>query len=164
MTKVVIKRSFYRPHPRLMVMNEVVNPVTGEITHPPSRTKQSFKDECDINNILKQYKSTGMLRHINEKAAKGTFADLPAPMEYQDALNMVIQAEDAFAALPSKLRDRFNNDPQEFLAFQQDPRNQRELVELGLATMPAGTSSFLDKEPPAPPPAPPDSKPPAGGS
>jgi len=30
----------------------------------PSLTRQSFKDECDVNQIVKRYTETGMVNHI----------------------------------------------------------------------------------------------------
>lgn len=135
--------TFYRPHPRYITTNDVVDEGTGEISSPPSMTKQSFAAECDINNIMKQFQKTGMLNHVNAKAQSGIYADLPDEVDFQTAMNTVMQGEEAFASLPSKLRTRFGNDPAEFLAFVSDPANADELVELGLAT-----------KPPAPPPAP----------
>lgn len=139
------KFSFYTPHERVTFDGTYTDPATGEITTPVRRTKQSFVAECDINNILKQYKLTGQIRHISAKAALGTYEDLPDPMEFQESLNLIIQAEESFASLPARVRDRFGNDPSNFLRFMGDPRNQDEMIALGLATrVPA-------PEPPTPP-------------
>lgn len=125
-------RSFYVPHARVQYTGEVVDPVTGVVTKPPSRTKQSFLAECDINNILKQFKATGIVTHINAQRAQGRYEDLPASTDFQEALNTVMAAEAAFASLPSLVRERFGNDPERFLAFVGDPKNADELVKLGL--------------------------------
>lgn len=144
-------KSFHHPHDRSATWytGETVNPVTGEVTREPSMTKQSFVLECDINNILKQYRATGIVTHISAQASQGMYADLPDSLDFQESLEVVRQAEAAFASLPSKVRDRFQNNAAQFLAFTQDPNNAQELVDLGLAsvTAPAG--------PPAPPPPPP---------
>lgn len=98
----------------------------------PSRTKQAFRKECDINEILKKYKTTGQLPDlIKANPSYGDFADVAT---YQDSLNMVIFAQEQFAALPAKVRDRFANDPARFLEFAEDPANASELVKMGLAT------------------------------
>lgn len=128
-----MKYDLYRPHSRVTFKNELLDLATGEVTYPPSMTKQSFAAECDINNILKQYKTSGMLAHVNAKAAQGQYLDLPAEVDFQTALNTVMRAEDAFASLPSKLRTRFGNDPAEFLVFCADPANAEEMRTLGLA-------------------------------
>lgn len=138
--------SFYRPHARVQEMNELIDPNTGVVTNPPSRTKQSFLAECDINNIIKQFKVTGQIRHMNEQRAQGSYADLPDPMEFQDALHAVMDAQKSFATLPSHVRARFNNDPASFLGFMADPSNQDEIIKMGLAAD--------NRPPPPPPPAP----------
>jgi len=97
---------------------------------PNTLTKQSFKDECDINNILKKYESTGVLPSlILENPQYGDYSDVPA---YQTALDTVMKAEEQFMSLSAKLRDRFDNDPAKFLAFVDDPSNAQELYDLGL--------------------------------
>lgn len=95
-----------------------------------SHVKQEFLAECDINNILKRYRATGLMRQIPSPPMYGDFSNLPS---YQDALNTVNEAEAAFMALPSDLRTRFDNDPQKFLDFAGDPDNLPELRKLGLA-------------------------------
>lgn len=99
-------------------------------------TKQEFVRECDVNNILKQYSQTGMLKHVSANANTGMYADLPDAIDFQDSLHTIKAAEAAFMSLPSKLRARFDNEPTEFLAFVQDPRNADELVSLGLRNRP----------------------------
>lgn len=127
-----IKRTFYRPHKRVQEDGAMINRL-GEVSYPPSMTKQEFKREADINNILKQYSATGMLSHVSARAATGAYIDLPDSVDFQESLNTVKAAETAFASLPSKIRDRFHNDPAEFLAFCSDAANLDELRKLGLA-------------------------------
>lgn len=151
--------SFYRPHKRLQYTGQLVNHKTGEVFTPPARTKQQFVDQCDINNIIKQYTKTGQFSHLSANLARGTYTDLPDPIEFQDSMNLVIQAENAFATLPSKVRARFGNDPAEFLAFIGDPANQDEAIKMGLAidnrpapepeTAPAGPTGGDGGKPPS---------------
>lgn len=136
--------SNFRPHTRVRERGQITNHVTGEVITPPSMTKQEFARECDVNNILKQYSTTGMLKHVSANANSGMYADLPDSFDFQESLHVIKQAETAFMSLPSKLRARFDNEPSEFLAFCQDPRNGDELVALGLRS---------------PPPRPPESEP-----
>ncbi|UOF81663.1 scaffold protein [Microviridae sp.] len=94
-------------------------------------TKQSFKEEVDVNKII-------------EKAARGQvvpgqlrdpiYEDFSSMPSYQEALNLVLRAEEQFAGLDAKLRSRFGNDPSQFLAFMEDPKNVEEHISLGLAT------------------------------
>lgn len=97
-----------------------------------SRTHQSFKDECDINNIMKRFEKTGILPDLIKRNPRyGDFSDVPS---YQEALNTVLLANEQFAALSARVRDRFNNDPQAFLAFVHDEKNSDEMIKLGLAS------------------------------
>lgn len=46
---------------------------------------------------------------------KPKFGDFLGVSDYQTALNQVIEAEEAFDALPAKVRARFDNQPVDFL-------------------------------------------------
>lgn len=151
MKSVQPKYDRYRPHQRIVERGEKIHPVTGEVTIPPSRTKQAHKAECDINNIIKQYKTSGMVTHINANAQVGAYLDLPDQADFQTAMNTVLVAQQSFATLPAKVRSRFGNDPAEFLAFMSNADNLAEARELGLVN-PAPP----EPPPPAPPPPPAD--------
>ena len=153
-TTIEPMRSFYRPHARVQYTGELLDPITGVLTKPVSRVKQSFVPECDINNILKQYSVTGQIRHISAKAAQGAYLDLPDEVDYQTALQIVKDGSDAFATLPSKTRERFDNDPTNFLDFMANPANREEAIKLGLATsraVPAPIEPQAPSSPSAPP-------------
>lgn len=112
-------------------------------------TKQSFKDECDINILMQRYQDTGMLDHVNQ--AEPRYADVTA-MDYQEAMDIIADANSMFYALPSEIRDRFGNDPQRVLEFAEDPRNEAEAVELGFldqARLEAIRKARADSEPKA---------------
>lgn len=144
---------FYRPHTRAATWYTGLqaDPATGELKPAARRVKQEFRDECDINNILKQYKLTGQIRHISEKAAMGAYQDLPDPIDFQDAMNLVIASEESFATLPAHVRDRFGNDPVQFLEFMANPANQDEAIKLGLATDNREPATAPPSSPPVPP-------------
>lgn len=109
---------FYRKHSRVTLD-------CGDVVI----TKQSHKSECDITTILKQYQRTGIITHVS--AARPTYEDLPDNYDYQQSLNLIIQAQDTFAALPAKVRADFNNDPAQFLAAFNDPAKEDYLREYG---------------------------------
>lgn len=112
--------------------------------HPPrgdvSLTKQSFKKECDINNILKRYMKTGLIDHINKH--QGVYTDLSTSTEYHEAMNIIMEANDSFSLLPSEIRNKFNNDPAQFLDFVSNPDNRQEMAELGLLNPPEIPQGF----------------------
>jgi len=96
----------------------------------PTMAQQHFKDECDVNNILRKYESTGLVTHV----ANGTpsYGDFSSVLEFQQAQNILIEAQDAFDALPASLRKRFDNDPAVMLEFIENPDNREEAEKLGL--------------------------------
>lgn len=96
----------------------------------PSRTQQQFKEECDINNIIKKFNDTGQFRHVTSK--EGMYGDFSLFTDYRDMWHAVRSAEDAFSTLPAEVRKRFRNDPQELIDFLGDPKNYEEALELGL--------------------------------
>lgn len=100
----------------------------------PSRTKQAFKQECDINQVMKKFKKVNGYDYLSRHADVvygnfGDFSDVPTLLE---ARERIIRAEEAFGALPSQLRKRFSNDPAQFLDFVHDPKNEEEMRALGL--------------------------------
>uniref|UniRef100_UPI0040479206 hypothetical protein n=1 Tax=Pseudomonadota TaxID=1224 RepID=UPI0040479206 len=95
----------------------------------PSRTKQSFKEECDINTILKRFNVTGQLPVSPLQPQYGDFSGV---FDYQTALNAVIVAQESFNALPATVRNRFANDPAAFVDFCSDESNREEMIRLGL--------------------------------
>lgn len=110
------------------------------------RTKQSMRDECDINNILARYKKMGMVTHLSKN--EGRFADVAEIGDFREAVERVERASEFFFGLPSDVRRAFDNDPATFLDAVQDPSRRDELVKLGLVRV-------LEKPAePAPAPAP----------
>jgi phage internal scaffolding protein len=102
---------------------------SGLACEEPSLTQQHFKDETDINNILRQFNVTGMLP---EAPLSPRYGDFTGIVDYHTALNAVIAAEDGFMALPADLRARFENDPENLINFLNDESNKDEAVKLGL--------------------------------
>lgn len=95
----------------------------------PSLTKQEFAAENDINYIVERARVTGELPQKRTEPVYGDFTSVP---EYQEALNIVNEAENAFQSLPSIIRERFQNNPAMMLDFMADPKNRPEAVALGL--------------------------------
>lgn len=110
----------------------------GSFVSGASATKQEFKDECDINSIMKRYISTGMVPSNVRTGAYGDFSDVG---EYRDCLDTLETARSQFMSLSSTIRRRFDNDPLKFLEFIRSPGNLDEARSMGL----------LKEEPKAPP-------------
>lgn len=96
----------------------------------PSLAQQNFKDEVDINVLLERFKVTGQLP---QNVVLPTYGDFTGLSDYQTAMAAVLRAKDQFNALPADIRNRFANNPQQFLEFCSDEANLPELRKMGLA-------------------------------
>lgn len=112
----------------------------------PGLTKQSFKDECDINRIMARYQVTGVLPE-NLQPGAPQYVDVTG-IEYQDSMLKIAAAQSLFNQLPAAVRFRFRNDPGEFLDFTQDPDNRDEMIKMGLGR--PGAPQTLTPPPTAP--------------
>lgn len=104
--------------------------LSGLSCSDPTRTQQNFKEECDINTIVRNFGVTGEMPLTTATPLQGDFAD--AATDYQSALNLILQADQSFMELPSDVRKRFNNDPGAFVEFASDPANRDEVEKMGL--------------------------------
>lgn len=74
---------------------------------------QSFKKECDINEIMKRYQmgdDTALMK------AQGIYMDATGtPANMADLLNKLNKAEYEFAKLPPEVREKYGNDFARFI-------------------------------------------------
>lgn len=106
------------------------NPTALYCTDEPI-TVQALKEECDINQIIARASKGQAITHVQERVAKwGDFSNIP---DYREACDLIIRAEGMFMSMPPDVRERFHNDPAEMIDFLNDPKNDAEAVELGLA-------------------------------
>lgn len=126
-------------------MNEIydrLDPKTGEVVgrgvrtvcEDPSRTKQSMKEECDINGIMRRFERTGLITHNAQR--ESYFADVSEVPDFAAAVDVVRKAEEMFLSLPAKLRLQFDNDPAKYVNFCSDAANLEKMQELGLVDKP----------------------------
>lgn len=113
-----------------------------------SMTQQNFKEECDVNNILRRFERDGVVEHLARY--QGQYADVSTALGFREAMQVVCDAREAFESLPSGLRKRFGNSPEAFLAFVEDPANEDEMRRLGLLNPVRDTSAQPEGEQPAP--------------
>lgn len=100
------------------------------INEEKTMTDQQFRDDCDVNIILKRLMA-GQATPL-PMSNKGVFGDFTNMPSYQESLQNVINANDAFMTLPSGVRTRFQNDPQQLMDFLNDKENVEESIKLGL--------------------------------
>lgn len=98
---------------------------------PVSLTKQSFRDETNVNNIVARYQSTGTIEHVNQHEARYGYA---SGLQYREAIELTREGDKMFADLPSSTRNYFNNDTSTFLEWVQDPENAARIDAEGLVT------------------------------
>lgn len=102
-----------------------------------SRTQQQFKDEADINWIVKRYADTpGFVDPtipVTRQPVYGDFSDCPSFQEHQDKLNNIVNIFDSF---PSEIRAKFDNNPAVFAEFASDVKNLDTLADIGLIDRP----------------------------
>lgn len=107
--------------------------VRPKIECGPGLTKQSMKDDTDINLILAKFRKTGTLNFVNNN--EGEYMDVPE-IDFHTAMNVITEANQMFEQMPSHLRKEFKNDPGEFMDVMHDPEQRERVYDLGLAKRP----------------------------
>lgn len=104
----------------------------------PSVTRQEYKDDCDINNIMSRFAS-GELPDFNRAADTGEYFDFTSvPSDLMSSLNIAQQAGESFNSLPAEVRREFDNDAFKFAKFASDKGNLPKMQQWGLAPKPEG--------------------------
>jgi len=121
---------------------------TGTSCPEETLAQQQFRDECDINTILDRFGVTGTVPTNVRQPLTEDFIDA---MDYQSALNALIEAEQSFMEMPAKVRAEFDNDPGKFIEFFGREENRERAIQLGLIQKPAETPVQGAVPPPVPP-------------
>lgn len=82
-----------------------------------SQVQQQFKDEVDVNNIVRRF---GL--EVGQRAVivpGGVYGDFTGVNDFESALDAVERAEEGFMRLPPEAREKFANDPARFLDYAQ---------------------------------------------
>lgn len=128
--------------------------VITEIADTKTKAVQSEAKHADINAIVAKAHKTGQLPVLMGRKPIETMPDVES---YQDALNKVVKANQAFERLPSSIRAEFGNKPENMLhALEASEKNnsvKNRLQEIGILnksvppqeTMPQG---MVSNEPP----------------
>lgn len=96
-----------------------------------SLTQQSEMEAADINVIMRRFGVTGQLP---QGVRMPTYGDFTGISDFRSAVEAMDAAQASFMEMPADVRDRFKNDPQQFLAFCSDPANLGEAAKLGLVS------------------------------
>lgn len=95
----------------------------------PTRAQQQFKEESDINNIMKKFGVTGELPQLIRPVMPDEYEEVT---DFQSAMNVIRRANEAFMQMPSGVRARFQNNPQIFTEFFANEANRDEAEKMGL--------------------------------
>jgi len=101
----------------------------GERDYSDGRTKQAFKDQCDINKMLKKAQQTGSIAHLL-KYPEATYGEFDGEFTLLEAQQKIARAGQIFDDLPSEVRQEFGNDPLAFVKYANDPENRGRMKEL----------------------------------
>lgn len=100
---------------------------------------QSYAESCDLNLIIQRFQNGDIDVLSRNKPMYGDFTNLPKT--YAEFLQKKIDAEKAFYKLPTEVRDKFDNDLNQFLAvagsedwfeklgFKKEDKEVKEVVE-----------------------------------
>lgn len=121
------------------------NEIIGK-TYPKgeSLTQQEFKDDCDINLLMKKYRNYGV---VPRELPPAIYADVSNVPSFHEAADFVAKTKEAFESLPALVRRRFRENPAELVDFVKNEANRDEAMLLGLipkkpvespATVPTG--------------------------
>lgn len=94
-----------------------------------SKTDQAYADTHNINNLVADAQKKGLLRAVGK--FEGEMDDFPA-YDFQEAQNMIAQANSMFEQMPAGIRKRFK-DGATFATYVNNPDNRAELEKMGFS-------------------------------
>lgn len=100
-----------------------------------SLTKQEFKDDTDINVLVRRFGVVPLAAQHHQVPMYSDFSDV---VDYQSAMNAILAADEAFMTLPPDLRARYDNNPQ-LLLEAIDRREFQPLYDAGLRAVSPAT-------------------------
>lgn len=135
MTEIQKKISFEKDSKSLKIITRRKNGTLRVQTqnNDPSLTDPQWDEKSDINYIMDRFLNHGESPNYGSKK-QGVYADVSQIPDLLGAAIIVREAQNNFDSLPSKIREKFHNNPQNMIDFLSDPKNNEEAVELGLLT------------------------------
>ncbi len=91
------------------------------------RTKQSQKNECDINKLLERYERDASIGHLEKYGGQyGDYADY----DFENHVTKIAEMNTIFEQLPAEVKKDFGQSTNKFFEFVTNPENQGKLAEL----------------------------------
>lgn len=94
--------------------------------------QQHFKDDADINQIVQRaikYNQPYVDPMKINKSRVPLSGEFPDAVSYHEALNLVLDADAAFDALPSSARKLFEHDPSLYMEYLNNPESFSEAIQ-----------------------------------
>ncbi len=88
------------------------------------RTKQCFKNECDIVKIMARAEKAGTISHLEKY--EGVYADY-SDFDFFEQTSKLTRGNQIFADLPAEVRREFDQSPAQFFAYVNDKKNKEDL-------------------------------------
>lgn len=111
-----------------------------------SRAIQSQAEEADINTIVRNF---GITQTLPATLRVPSYGDFTGAGTYHEVQTLMVEAKEAFMALPSALRAEFDNDPGRFIDWTENATPEA-LAKYGIARegdpVPPQTNSSNQKE------------------
>lgn len=123
--------------------------VSDATAHPgggESIVQQAFKDEVDINTIVRRFGISGPTPF---GVGSGVYGDFTGITDLESAIEAVERAERGFLKLPPEVRERFGNDPARLVAFAQTVPESDFIAAVTPAADPAPVGTVVVEQPPA---------------
>lgn len=79
--------------------------------HCRSRTKQEFRDSCNLNRLVERFGLNKVASYSLLKQATAKYFDASKFESYEDTLSKIADFDEYFFSLPSKIRHSLDNDP-----------------------------------------------------
>lgn len=102
---------------------------TGLECKDETLTQQNQEADANINNIVRKYTQTGEIPIHNRPPLVEDFALV---QNFQDAMNLIVESKATFMEQPADVRNRFNNDPAQFVEFCSNEENRADMRKMGL--------------------------------
>ncbi len=91
------------------------------------KTKQSQKDECDINMLLERYQRNASLGHLEKYGGQyGNYAEY----DFENHVTKIAEMNTIFEQLPAEVKKDFGQSTNKFFEFVTNPENAERLPEL----------------------------------
>lgn len=97
-------------------------------------TVQADRKDADINEIVRRLEVTGNVARVNSRPP--FYGDVSEFDGLGLALMKVKEAQDLFMTYDANVRERFRNDPVQFVEFLENPDNLKEAQDLGIVAKP----------------------------